>query len=126
MPTCEWLQEIRNQHIPLGVWLEPEKICKTYCLFYLPSFLRSPCSIREPNIQTWAIRFFETVVHHLIGLLTFLVKRLFLVPQLFPGFTVLLCLEQEEPGLYATLSNQASCNLPLPVSQMRQKMENHS
>ena len=46
-------------------------------------FIASPptlCSIKQTNIQTWARWFFGTLVHHLLGLLAFWIKSLFLDP----------------------------------------------
>ena len=44
------------------------------------------CSIKEISIQTWARCFFGTLVHHLLCLLAFWIKSLFLVPT--PNFLI--------------------------------------
>ena len=49
--------------------------------FATTSHTPSPFRIKAAWILTWVRRFFGTRVHHLLNLLTFLIKLLFLVPE---------------------------------------------
>ena len=88
-PTCEWLQERRNEHIPSGGWSEPRNIW----LYSLPF------SIKEAWILTQVRWFSGAWVHHLLGLLAFWIKSLFLAPAPRLSFIGLLCGEQYKLGL---------------------------
>ena len=66
--------------MPTGIWPEQENICNNLFLFlhYLtsprPPFF--PC--KETSIQTQASCFSGTLIHHILGLLAFQIKCLFL------------------------------------------------
>ena len=70
---------------PLFKWPFLIKIDLIFCnnlyLFYLTSSPPPLCSIKKnTSIQIWARRLFGTLVHHLLHLLAFQIKSLFLAP----------------------------------------------
>ena len=68
LPTCEWLQERRNEHIRFQRLVKPGDIWKDLWPIYFTSSPPPPlCSIKETSIQT-PIRWYSgTLVCHLLG-----------------------------------------------------------
>ena len=88
------------------LWMTAERKKLTYplwkpmgtrkCLTLLPPLFR----VKGTWILTQARWFFGTQVHHLLSLLAFQIKSLFLVKQLNSQFISLLCCEQNELGFH--------------------------
>ena len=93
MNSCR--KEEINTSPPESGWNQ-DKFATMYCLFYFTSSPPPLCSIKETSVQTQARWVFGTPVHHLLGLLAFLIKSLLLAPQVISWFIGLWCRGQYE------------------------------
>ena len=79
LPTCEWLQKRRNEHIPFLMLAKSGDILQDLWPFYFTSSPPPPlCSIKETGIQAPIRWYSRMIVHHLLGCLAFRIKSLVL------------------------------------------------